>query len=638
MPEPDLLATVHFQMMDTIVADALVGRTVDRRYRVEARLAAGGMATVYLATDLRLDRPVALKVMRGSLAEDADFVARFQAEARSGARLSHPNVVAVFDQGSADGLVYLAMEYVPGRTLRQVLQETGPFSPEQALAVLDQSLQALAAAHAAGFVHRDIKPENVLISDSGQIKVTDFGLARALEGPTSATRGMLIGTAAYLAPEQVTDGGGDERTDVYQAGVLLYELLAGTPPHSGDSPWAVAYQHVNEDVPSPSARRPDCPASLDQLVADATRRNPADRIADVGEFLARSRSIAATLPPPVPFRRREPVVVPDNRTTRLERGPDAAPAEAPPTEPPPTRRGSRSGRRGWVLAVMVLASVVALTAGVAWIASVNPFDRTDVPNVVGKPESRATTMLAEAGFVVDVGSRAFSEEVPVGVVIASDPEPDSGARRGATVGITVSLGPERYGVPAVRGKTPADAAAAMTATHLAVAAQRNEYHDTVDPGLVIRTDPPKGQRVKPDTPVTLFVSKGPAPVDVPSVVGQGESSARGQLSRAGLRINATTKESLDVPKGVVMSVKPSAGTSVHRGDTVQLVISEGPPPVAVPNVIDQPREQAVAILEAAGLRVAVDEGVVTPLNRVYSQDPAAGNKVPVGSTVTISIF
>ena len=294
----------------TRVADALVGRVIDGRYRVERRLARGGMATVYEALDMRLDRTVALKIMHPGLAEDANFVSRFVREAKSAARLTDPHVVAVFDQGEDGDVVYLAMEYVPGRTVRDVLKEHGRLSPEQALTIMDPVLQALEAAHRAGFVHRDVKPENVLLTDDGRVKVADFGLARAISAATStaATQGMLIGTVAYLSPEQVERGIADARSDVYGAGILLYEMLTGAVPFAGETPLAVAYQHVNAAVPTPSTVRPGISPAVDGIVARATARDAGDRYQDAAGFLDDVRDLRRTLPPARPVRRpRRPV-------------------------------------------------------------------------------------------------------------------------------------------------------------------------------------------------------------------------------------------------------------------------------------------------------------------------------------------
>lgn len=626
--------------MNTMVADALLGRTVDGRYRVDSRLAAGGMATVYRATDLRLDRPVALKVMRTAMAQDPDFVSRFQTEARAAARLSDPHVVAVFDQGTSDGLVYLAMEYVPGRTVRDILHDHGPLAPEQALAVLDQTLQALAAAHDAGFMHRDVKPENLLVADNGMIKVTDFGLARALQSPSSLTQGVLIGTAAYLAPEQVSHGESDERSDVYQAGVLLFELLTGSAPHSGESQWAVALRHVDTDVPRLRAVRPDIPPDLDRLVADATARDRNRRIGSAREFLDRVRRIAMTLPPPQPFPARAPVVVPDTTTARLDR-PEDPRSDGSSGEPPtPAASPLAAERRSWRVGALVVVALVVVAALAGWFtANGNPFDRTDVPTVVGATEAKAMAALSGAGFQPEVTERRFSEKVPAGIVLESDPEQQSSAQTGSTVALIVSLGPERYDVPKVKGQTPEKAAATLAATNLRADGQREAFHDTVEEGLVVGTDPKRGTAVKRDAAITMVVSKGPAPVKVPNLNGQTESAARSQLAELGLKIESVAEEeSASVPKGSVIGTSPKQGTTLHRGDSLELIVSTGPPPVEMPNVVDQPRAEAIAQLEALGLKVRIDEGIVTPLNRVYSQDPPPGTDVPVGDTVTLSVF
>ena len=282
--------------MDTTLARPPVGQLLDGRYRVESHIARGGMATVYLGTDTRLDRTVALKIMHAELANDEDFVRRFVGEARSVARLSHPNVVAVYDQGADGRTLYLAMEYVPGQTLRDLLNERGRLSPRAALNIMDGVLAGLAAAHDAGLAHRDVKPENVLLSDSHSVKVADFGLARLLAGASHTKTGMIIGTAAYLAPEQVAGGTADARTDVYASGIMLFELLTGVQPHTGESPLAVAYQHVNAVVPAPSGVVPGLPTALDTLVALATSRNPDLRPADAGQFLRAVTEVRQGLP------------------------------------------------------------------------------------------------------------------------------------------------------------------------------------------------------------------------------------------------------------------------------------------------------------------------------------------------------
>ena len=310
--------------MDTTLAGQPAGQLLDGRYRVTSSIAHGGMATVYLGVDTRLDRTVAIKIMHAELAADEDFVARFVREARSVAQLSHPNVVAVYDQGSDGGHLYLAMEYVPGRTLRQLLNERGKLTPGESLDIIESVLAGLAAAHQAGIVHRDVKPENVLLAEDGRVKVADFGLARSMSGTNHTKTGVLMGTVAYLAPEQVTGNVSDARCDVYAAGVMLFELLAGQQPHTGESALAVAYKHVNETVPPPSSAQPGLPHALDALVALATSRDPGLRPADAGQFLGAVRGVRRGQPipwPPVrPAARRYAAVRPGRPAAGSRRG------------------------------------------------------------------------------------------------------------------------------------------------------------------------------------------------------------------------------------------------------------------------------------------------------------------------------
>jgi serine/threonine-protein kinase len=495
-------------------------------------------------------------------------------------------------------------------------------------------LATLAAAHTAGFIHRDIKPENIIITDGDQVKVTDFGLARALQAPGSATVGLLIGTAAYLAPEQVSGEGTDERTDVYQAGVLLYELLTGQAPFTGETSWAVANQHVTATVPPVTQLRPDCPPGVAALVAESTRRAPDRRFASAAEFRHRVAAERAHLPDPEPLPRRSAVIAADPPAPEPADGGARDPAGAADTAAAAPPRDNRPWRVGATLTLLA----VLLAAALAWIATANPFDRTDVPDVVGSSEAAATAKLTGRGFTVAVTDRTFSEKRRAGEIISTDPEPGASARTGSEIGMVVSLGPERYEVPKVRGLTPVAAASTLAATNLAVAGERREYHDSIDRGLIVGTDPRRGTKVKRDAPITLLVSKGPAPVDVPDLSGASQAAATSQLDALGLRTRVSTRQSETVPKGSVIQTAPAAGTTVYRGDRVEIIVSEGPPPVTVPDVVDLPRDEAIQTLKAAGFDVEVSEGLVTPLDRVFQTDPAAGTLAPKGSTVTISIF
>jgi beta-lactam-binding protein with PASTA domain len=634
----------------TSAHDALVGQTVDGRYQVLAHLARGGMATVYQALDLRLDRVVALKVMHRHLAEDPDFVARFQREAKSAARLTHPHVVGVYDQGAADGLIYLVMEYVPSRTLRDVLRQFGPLSAEQALVILDPVLEGLSAAHAAGFVHRDIKPENVLISDDGRVKVADFGLARAVSSTnTSATQGMIIGTVAYLSPEQVERGEADGRSDVYAAGILLFEMVTGEVPHAGDSPLSVAYKHVNNDVPPPSTIQTALPSDLDALVVTATRRDPSLRYQSAVDFLADVRRVRSVLPTPRPFAdSRDTLVVDASTTARLNAGaprpakqPTGADANPPASiasmpiddeQPRPRRR-----RRGLIVTLVIALVVIAAGVG-GWYVAAGPGRSIPTPSIVGLDQTRAEQLLAKSGLSLEVTEQQFSEDIAADLIITSDPAPGADVREGGAVSAIVSRGPERYSVPDVRGQTAAEATASITGANLAVGTTEEVFDDVTPVGTVAATDPKIGASLKPATIVNLFVSKGPKPVDIPNLVGRKSAVAKKTLATLGLSSAITSKFSETVVKGDVISMSPKAGTTVNSGSEVTLVTSKGPPPVTVPNLIDSQKGKAVSELKRLGLKVNVLEGEATPLNRVYSQDPSPGTQIPKGSTVTIRVI
>lgn len=605
------------------------------------------MATVYEATDLRLDRVVALKVMHQHLAEDPEFVSRFQREARAAARLSHPCVVGVFDQGRTGNLIYLAMELVPGRTLRDILHEFGPLAPEQALVILEPVLEGLAAAHQAGFVHRDIKPENVLISDDGRVKVADFGLARALSTTRSkATQGMIIGTVAYLSPEQVERGDADGRSDVYAAGILLYEMVTGEVPHAGDSPLAVAYQHVHADVPAPSTVGHGIPTEIDALVVRATRRDPAQRYRSALDFLADVRRVRGVLPPPRPLGTapadRETLVVDPATAARLAaasakarpKAAPRAPATAPPLPPPPNQRRRN---RGPVVSLIIAVLVVAAGIG-GWYLATGLGTSVPTPDLIAMTQAEAEQVLGKAGLTLEVREEAFSEDVPAGRILGTDPAPGEGVREQGTVGVILSRGPERYPVPDVTGMSPAEATEAITGAQLTPGSSVQVFDDQIVAGEVVGTDPRIGTDLRPGATVGLLISKGPKPVRVPKVEGRKASAAKRILAGDGLSASVTEKFSESAADGIVISVRPTAGTVIDSGSEVQLIVSKGPPPVTVPDLVDLTRSQAVKELKRLGLEPKIATRGDAVLGRVYQQDPAPGTALPRGSRVTITII
>ena len=659
--------------MDTAVTDPLLGRLLDGRYQVDARLARGGMATVYRALDTRLDRPVALKIMHAGLAEDHAFVQRFIREARSAARLSHPGIVAVYDQGEDDGSVFLVMEYVPGRTLRDLLRERGRLTAREAFDVLEPVLSALAAAHAAQIVHRDIKPENVLLADDGRVKVADFGLARSAltSGGSNATTGVVMGTVAYLAPEQVESGTADPRSDVYSAGILLYEMLVGAPPYSGQTAMAVAYQHVTSDVPRPSDAVPGLADDLDVLVQTATDRDPDGRPDDAGRLLlmvqgVRGRLTSAqlgyapsgldltqTLVVPLPgargfgagFDQTEALdgrgfattALPVDRAGAGSGGSKAQrrPKVGGPGQIPTAARTQRGGRR--VLVGLLLLALLAAAVGTgAWYLGSGRY--TTTPSVQHLSVAVATQRLTADGLQVATSPvRLFSETISAGWVVTTDPTPGSQVAKNGTVTLILSKGPERYAVPDLSGLSVAAASAALTAVHLTLGNQTRDFSDRVGAGFIISSIPAAGSPQRPNTAVDVTVSKGSAPVIVPNFF---------KMSFAGAQALATSKQlqvvqsglsySLSVPVGAVISQDTKAGSSVTKGTTITVLVSQGPPLVAVPNVIDRKAATAIRILEAAGFKVVVNAVPNPTLDRVISQNPV-GTSAPQGSTVVITI-
>lgn len=641
--------------MDTTLQDPLVGRLLDGRYRVDARIAVGGMATVYRAVDTRLDRVLALKVMHPALATDAAFVERFIREAKSVARLSHPNVVGVFDQGAEGAYVYLAMEYVAGCTLRDVLRERGALAPRAALDILEPVLAALGAAHRAGFVHRDMKPENVLIGDDGRVKVADFGLVRAV-GSATATTGSVLGTVSYLAPEQIELGTADTRADVYACGVVLYEMLTGGKPHSGDTPAQVLYQHLNTDVPAPSAAVPGLAVELDELVAAATARNPEVRPYDAVALLALLREARAALgeeqldalPPQARSGARDTA---DDRTSVIARavpveagaadGPSGSDAHQvlltnrlPAPEPAPAPGFRRRPPRGPLLLVLGVLLALGLGTGV-WYINSGQFTR--VPAVLGQTEAEATRRITDAGLDVGTTKRAFSDVYERGTVMAVDPAPGERLRGNGAVTLTLSRGPELVKVPNLKNKPLAEARRVLEEEGLAAGVITRKFSDTVAQGAVIGSDPEPGTERNPDSAVALVVSKG-APIDVPDVTGETVDDATALLQEEGLKVVVAT-ERIHSPEaaGSVAAQSLAEGSRAAEGDTVTLTVSKGPRLVEVPDVVGESVDDARTALEDEGFEVEVKKSFPYLGSEVTGQSVEGGSTAPEGSTVTITI-
>ncbi len=656
--------------VDTTLQDPLVGQLLDGRYRIDGRIAVGGMATVYRAVDTRLDRVLALKVMHPTLAADASFVDRFIREAKSVARLSHPNVVGVFDQGTDGSYVYLAMEYIAGCTLRDVLRERGALQPRAALDILEPVLAALGAAHRAGFVHRDMKPENVLIGDDGRVKVADFGLVRAVDTVTNTT-GTVLGTVSYLAPEQIEHGTADTRVDVYACGVVLYEMLTGAKPHSGDSPAQVLYQHLNEDVPPPSAAVPGLAFELDELVASATARTPDVRPFDAVALLGQVRRARAALteeqldavPPQAHATAhdnaedRTSVIPRAVRSVQLELpaedrhggqggqgGQDALNRTSILTPPPPAPPGPPGGsrarrrfdpRRRTVALIAAVLLVLGVGTGVWYI---NSGQFTKVPPLLAKTEAQAKKRLDEAGLDVKDIKRKYSDTDKRGTVMDSDPAAGERIRHNGKVRLTVSLGPETVKVPDVKNIPLATAKKELTGSGLEPGMVTKAFSDDVKKGSVISTDPRAGFTRKAGSAVALVVSKG-RQVEVPDVTGESEEDATAELEDAGLKVDvAPERVYSDEDEGAVVKQDPVGDEIAAEGDTVTLTISKGQPMIEVPDVVGMNVDDATAELEKAGFEVDENRGLLGIFgDKVKSQSVEGGDKARKGSTISIEI-
>jgi serine/threonine-protein kinase len=654
---PDRQNNRKIVAMDDTLADPLTGRLLDGRYAVTARIAHGGMATVYQATDTRLDREVALKVMHAELARDEDFVRRFIGEARSVARLSHQNVVAVFDQGADGPFLYLAMEYVPGRTLKELLRDSVRFPPAIALEIMAGVLDGLAAAHASGIVHRDVKPENVLVTADGRIKVADFGLARAQSAAGHTRAGLLIGTVAYVPPEQVTGGTTGPRGDVYSAGVMLFELLTGRQPFTGDTPLSIAYQHVNSGVPAPSTVAPGIPAPVDRLVLAATSRDPAQRPADAGEFLravrrvreglAESSGLTGLTGAGVQGLGEAPWLdlntpAAANGLTGHRPGSSWAEFRAPASENSHTLvvdRGDAGGRHHggrepflgrWLFSprLLILVLIVALGLGLGlggwWLFS-GRF--TDVPRVSGDTVGQATAVLTGDGFTVRRGAQVHSNTVAKGMVVGTSPA--GRVSKGTTITLVISDGPFTSVVPTVRGKTQAAAQAALRHVHLVATIQK--VGSDVPVGTVVGTTPPAGTTWPQTKTVTILVAFGPP---LPDFTGMSFDAAQQLAGQYNVNLQRRPDDNSQQPADVITGQEPAAGATFRPGQTVVVRVSTGPQLVNVPNPIGMNVKDATRLLENAGFQVQVNR-FFNLSNRVFNFSPVG--QAPRGSTITLDV-
>ena len=640
-------------------ADPLIGRLVDGRYRVRARIARGGMATVYVATDQRLERRVALKVMHGHLSDDTVFQSRFIQEARSAARLSDPHVVNVFDQGQDGEMAYLVMEYLPGITLRELLREHRRLTVDQTLTIMDAILSGLAAAHRAGIVHRDVKPENVLLAEDGRIKIGDFGLARATTANT-ASGAQLMGTIAYLAPELVTRGTADARSDIYSLGIMLYEMLTGEQPYKGEQPMQIAYQHATDSVPRPSAKNPSVPEQLDELVLWSTEREPDDRPLDAAAMLERLRAVEKELGLAPQVARAVSVGITSPASAAESREltkvlPQTASLPPVPTEEPDNaarlraRTRRRTARGAWILVIVLLLAGGAGFTG--WYFGSGPGSMVSVPDVSGRSFADAEALLAQQQLIAqqqDVNDR----EIPAGTTLGSDPDPGSRLDKDTVVTVLVSAGPATHQIPSLAGLSFDEARSVMEQAFVGVGDPERQFTDAADGTVLSASIIPRsggdafdctgGCTVYEGDASAFVTSLGP----IPDVTGDSQSRAQNALEEVGLDSSVTEEYSNSVASGNVIRMGDRDGGGNWRpGDTVPLTVSIGPKPVEIPgNIVGMSIREAVTTLQGLGFEVnaGIDDGTL-PLGfkywdiyKVRSTNPKAGTTAPQGSTITIT--
>ncbi len=630
----------------------LTGNLIDGRYQLLRQMDAGGMATIYEAIDTRLDRRVAVKIMHAHLAQDEQFVERFIREAKAAAALSHPNIVAVQDQGwnqSGIPAVFIVMELVDGHTLREYLNERGAIAVGDGIKFLLPVLSALGAAHKLGIVHRDVKPENILVSKEGRIKITDFGLAKGamIGSRMTAESSVILGSVSYLSPEQVSRGIADSRSDVYSAAITAFEIFTGQKPFEGEEPIQIAFMHVNSRVPRMSSLVPEIPEALDDLIFAATSVDPDERPRDCQIFHSQLLAISHALNPAAPQMSLEldiPIAPMREKPKKKSRGKFAQLTERISlTVPTPAakettaevkarRKVSKRVRRNRAIAAP-LAVLLGITT---WWVLIGPGASVKFPSVVGATTEQATATLTGLGLKTEVIEERFDEDVAKDRVISTDPFAGDSIALGGTVKLVISKGAERYTIPQLLSLTPEAAVNLLAKSPLKVGEITEVFNAKIPKGFVISANPAPGTRVKRDTIVDLVVSKGVETFALTSYLGKNGEEALNELTMAGFNVTATYAYDEKAMPGEVISQNPVAGSALAKGAPVEIFISKGSAFVYIPNVMRYTQERAVAVLEDLGLKVVVKK-VTKSAKLVIGITPKVNVKVKRGTTVTLTV-
>ncbi len=632
----------------------LTGELIDGRYQLIRQMATGGMASIYEALDTRLDRKVAVKIMHSHLAQDEQFVERFIREAKAAAALSHPNIVAVQDQGwnqNGTPAIFLVMEMIDGHTLREYLNEQGNLSITDGIKFLLPVLSALSAAHKIGIVHRDIKPENILISKEGRIKIADFGLAKGplIGGTLTAESSVILGSVSYLSPEQVQRGVADSRSDIYSIGITAFEIFTGKKPFEGDAPIQIAYMHVNNRVPRISTLVSGVPEKLDDLIFSATSANPDERPRDATVLYEQLSAISALLNPKenqlsleldIPI---EPMRPKNTRKSLRKKVQELTASIPTPSITPQAqestqeiakrKKASKRVRRNRKIALALAVGVGIL----GWYLLIGPGSRVVVPSTVGATQSEVTAALTPLGLTSVVTEKQFSEDIAEGLVIQSIPEAGGRIDQGGAVKLIISKGAERYTLPSVTGLTPEAAAKVLAQFPLSVQPNSEEFSAKVPKGYVIDSNPPAGEKVKRDALIVVRVSKGIEQIALTSYIGKSSDQALNELQASGFNVVSTYGFSETQLAGEVISQKPAGGGTADKGAKVTLVISKGTQFAYIPNLFSIEEGKAVQSLKDLDLKVVVKKIGKKSVKKVTSISPKVGSKVKRGSTVTITV-